>query len=88
MSRPVDRERHSAATRVLEQFLPYRLNHIFSRISDSLSKVYRAGYGLTVSEWRTLALYGEYDRLTATEISAMSRMDKTRVSRVISQLEQ
>lgn len=82
-----DREDHSAVSLVLDLFLPYRLNYLSNRISDSLSQIYRTEHGLTVSEWRAFALFGEYDKLTAKEISRMSKMDKTRVSRTIVELE-
>ncbi|MEX0583206.1 MAG: MarR family transcriptional regulator [Sneathiella sp.] len=72
----------------LEDFLPYRFNRLADILSKKASVVYRKEYGLTRPEWRTFALLGQKGRLTATEISRYSTLQKTKVSRAVYALEQ
>jgi DNA-binding MarR family transcriptional regulator len=71
----------------LEQFLPYRLNVVAESVSRALSRLYAERYGVGVPEWRVIATLGEYERMTAKEIGAHSRMHKTKVSRAVAALE-
>jgi DNA-binding MarR family transcriptional regulator len=71
----------------LERFLPYRLNVVAESVSRALSRLYAERYGIGVPEWRVMATLGEYERMTAKEIGAHSRMHKTKVSRAVAALE-
>ncbi|TNE33588.1 MAG: MarR family transcriptional regulator [Alphaproteobacteria bacterium] len=73
---------------ILEEFLPYRFNRLAETLSRNASRAYRAEYGLTRPEWRAFALLGQKGTMTATEISVLSAMHKTKVSRAIFALEQ
>jgi DNA-binding MarR family transcriptional regulator len=72
----------------LEQFLPFRLNRAAEFIALRFAASYRAQYGLTRPEWRTLAALGSSGRMTATEIGVHSTMHKTKVSRAVFALEE
>lgn len=72
---------------VLETFLPYRLNHLSTRVSDALSAIYTQKYGITVPEWRVLATVGQQGRITARDVGRHSVMHKTMVSRAVAALE-
>lgn len=72
----------------LEQFLPFRLNRAAEFIALRFAASYRAQYGLTRPEWRTLAALGSCGRMTATEIGVHSTMHKTKVSRAVFALEE
>jgi len=72
----------------LEAFLPYRLNRLADAVSRAFAAGYRARYGLTRPEWRTLATLGQYGTMTATEIGAHSSMHKTKVSRAVAALKE
>lgn len=72
----------------LERFLPYRLNRAAEWVSLSFAQEYRARYGMTRPEWRTLAALGSLTRVTATEIGQHSGMHKTKVSRAVRALEE
>jgi DNA-binding MarR family transcriptional regulator len=72
---------------VLEDFIPYRLNRLGSAVSGQLKGVYSKKFGLTIPQWRVLATLGQFERLTATEISAHSAMHKAKVSRAVRDLE-
>lgn len=71
----------------LKQFLPYRLNVLARRISSSLSTIYTKEFGITIPEWRVLLWLNTYPNLYAKDICAYTYMDKTQVSRLITQLE-
>jgi len=71
----------------LESFLPYRLNRLAEAVSRKFSANYKARYGLTRPEWRTLATLGQFSVMRATEIAQHSSMHKTKVSRAVAELE-
>lgn len=72
----------------LDTFLPYRLNRVSEWIGDRFSQAYREPYQMSRWEWRTLANLGQHGRLTAKQITGYGNMDKTKVSRAVSALEQ
>ena len=72
----------------LEQFLPFRLNRAAEFIALRFAAAYKAEYGLTRPEWRTLAALGSSGRMTATEVGVHSTMHKTKVSRAVFALEE
>jgi len=71
----------------LERFLPYRLNIVAESVSRALSRLYAERYGIGIPEWRVIATLGQYERMTAKEVGAHSRMHKTKVSRAVAALE-
>jgi DNA-binding MarR family transcriptional regulator len=71
----------------LEEFLPYRLNVVASVVSQALSRLYAARYGIGVPEWRVLVTLGQYGMMTGKAIGAHSHMHKTKVSRAVALLE-
>ncbi|AXS40319.1 MarR family transcriptional regulator [Breoghania sp. L-A4] len=71
----------------LQEFLPYRLSILADTVSQSLSQLYNARYGIAIPEWRVIAILGQYGTVTAKQIGACSRMHKTKVSRAVATLE-
>ena len=69
-------ERHAA-------FLTVALG---ARISASASRAYLRNFGVGVMEWRVLALLALKVRTTAQEISQLSGLDKSSVSRAVQAL--
>jgi DNA-binding MarR family transcriptional regulator len=67
----------------LESFLPYRLSAVTTRASRLLARRYSARFGLSVAEWRVLAVLGRFGGLSATEVVARTEMDKVKVSRAV-----
>lgn len=67
----------------LDQFLPYRLNSLADRISQSLSAIYAERFDINVAQWRVLAWLSHQGVLTAKQIGEVTRMDKARVSRAV-----
>ncbi|WP_310621645.1 MarR family winged helix-turn-helix transcriptional regulator [Flexibacterium corallicola] len=70
----------------LEKFFPYKVRIFGSAVSSAVSSVYRERYGLSVSEWRTMAILGGTKALSASEIVERSSMDKVNVSRAVQAL--
>ncbi|WP_349358784.1 MarR family winged helix-turn-helix transcriptional regulator [Stappia sp.] len=71
----------------LDRFLPYRLVRASDLVSQRFAALYKARYGISRPEWRTFAILGEVDGVTATEIGRRSTMHKTKVSRAVAALE-
>lgn len=72
----------------LDQFLPYRLNSLADRISQSLAQLYEECYQLNIAQWRVLAWLSHCDELTAKKVCDCTNMDEARVSRAIQALEE
>jgi DNA-binding MarR family transcriptional regulator len=65
----------------LDAFLPYRLSIASNTVSDVISQAYAKLFGLTIPEWRLIAVIAEADGLTQQEICLRTHMDKVTVSR-------
>lgn len=72
----------------LEQFLPYLLNQAAEATSKSFHATYKAAYGMTRTQWRVLANLGKFGSMTARDICLISHIEKTKVSRAVSGLEE
>lgn len=66
---------------ILDEFLPYRLSFTSNLVSDLIAGAYWALFGLSIPEWRLVAIAAEVDGIAQGEIAARSRMDKVTVSR-------
>ena len=70
----------------LEHFLPYRLSVLSNRLSQGIAETYEERFGLSVTEWRVIAIVGRYPGLSATEVAQRSAMDKVAISRAVRRL--
>jgi len=66
---------------ILDDFIPYRLSVTSNVVSDVIARAYEALFGLSIPEWRVIAVVAENDGVTQQEICATTRMDKVMVSR-------
>lgn len=71
---------------VLEEFLPYRLSVLTNRVSRAIARQYGARFGLSIPEWRVMAVLGRFAPASANEVCERTAMDKVRVSRAVSRL--
>jgi DNA-binding MarR family transcriptional regulator len=71
----------------LTEFFPYLVRIFYRSVSSSVSDLYGSLFGLSVSEWRTMAVLGPHGTLSASEIVERSSMDKVNVSRAIKKLQ-
>jgi DNA-binding MarR family transcriptional regulator len=71
---------------VLEKFLPYRLSVLSNRLSGVIAESYSARFGLSIPEWRVIAVLALSPGLSAAEVGERTAMDKVAVSRAVSRL--
>lgn len=71
---------------VLEQFLPYRLSILSNTVSNTIAREYRELFGLSIPEWRVMAVLGHFGPTSAGGVAERTAMDKVTVSRAVSQL--
>ena len=70
----------------LEDFLPYRLSVAASRVSRLFARRYSDAFGLSIPEWRVLAIVGRFDTLSPSAVGELAAMDKVKVSRAAASL--
>ncbi len=69
------------ATLKLDAFLPFRLSYTSNLVSESIARAYDRLFGLTIPEWRLVAVIAEQDGITQGSICTRTGMDKVTVSR-------
>ncbi len=70
----------------LERFLPYRLSILSNRISGVIAETYKDKFALSITQWRIMAVLGEYPGASADEVSAKIQIEKSMVSRALHKL--
>ena len=70
----------------LEKFLPYRLSVLSNTVSSAIAAAYFAHFGLSIPEWRVMAILAANPGLSAAEVTARTAMDKVAVSRAVATL--
>ena len=71
---------------ILEEFLPYRLSVLSHTISTNIARVYEKRFGVSIPEWRVIAILGRFPGLSAVEVADRTLMDKVAVSRAVTKL--
>ena len=71
---------------ILEDFLPYRLSILSNTISTMIAQIYEERFGLSIPEWRVIAILGRFPGLSAVEVAERTLMDKVAVSRAVTKL--
>ena len=79
-------ENKQQALLTLERYLPYRLSILSNKVSTLVAKSYQDKFALSITEWRIMAVLGEYSGISADEISAKTQIEKSLISRAISKL--
>lgn len=70
----------------LDKFLPYRLSVTSHSVSTNIARVYEKRFGVSIPEWRVIAILGRYPGLSAVEVAERTLMDKVAVSRAVTKL--
>jgi len=70
----------------LETFLPYRLSVLSNTVSSAIAAAYFMNFGLSIPEWRVMAVLAANPGLSAAEVTARTAMDKVAVSRAVASL--
>ncbi|MDQ1078080.1 MarR family winged helix-turn-helix transcriptional regulator [Pseudoroseomonas cervicalis] len=71
----------------LEQFLPYRLSVAAEAVSSLFASRYQQRFGLSIPEWRVVAVLGQQGEATTQAVIERTAMDRVRVSRAAIRLE-
>lgn len=70
----------------LDDFLPYRFSIVAERISRVFAARYEEAFGLSVPEWRVMAVLGEHVVQTTQAVIERTEMDRVKVSRAVIRL--
>jgi DNA-binding MarR family transcriptional regulator len=74
----------------LDHFLPYRLSVLSNKVSDAIARHYSDRFGLSIPEWRVMAVLGQSPNsapgLSSRDVAARTAMDKVQVSRAVANL--
>ena len=70
----------------LEDFLPYRLAVLSTTVSTTVARAYDRRFGVSIPEWRVIAVLGRFPGLSAVEVAERTLMDKVAVSRAVTKL--
>ena len=71
---------------ILDEFLPYRLARLSSKVSTTIARAYDKEFGLSIPEWRVIAILGRFPGLSAVEVAEHTFLDKVAVSRAVTKL--
>ncbi len=71
----------------LSEFVPYLLSITSNAVSGRIALEYRQRFGLSVPEWRVMAVLGDSGPLTQRDLTRLTVMDKVAVNRACKVLE-
>ena len=72
----------------LAEFLPYQMSITSNAVSGRIALEYRQRFGLSVPEWRIMAVLGDSGPRTQRELTRLTLMDKVAVNRACKVLEE
>ena len=81
-----DPDEQNASELILEDFLPDRLAVLSHTVSTTIARTYDKRFGLSIPEWRVIAILGRFPGLSAVEVAERTMMDKVAVSRAVTKL--
>ena len=67
----------------LDRFIPYRLSVLSNIVSMSIAEAYEREFGLSIPQWRIMAVLARFPDLSAIEVAERTAMDKVAVSRAV-----
>jgi DNA-binding MarR family transcriptional regulator len=70
----------------IQELLAYRLARVANAISRSAARRYRREFGISIGEWRALALLGATSPLTLNRLARLAALDKAQMSRIVARL--
>ena len=70
----------------LSTFLPFRLSVLSNAISQRIAALYDREFGLSIWQWRVMAVTADTPGISATEIGQRTQMDKVALSRAVAGL--
>ncbi len=73
---------------LLSRFLPYQLSLASNAVSGRIAMEYRQRWGLSIPEWRVMAVLGDAGAMTQRDLTRRTLMDKVAVNRACKVLEE
>ena len=73
---------------LLSRFLPYQLSLASNAVSGRIAMEYRQRWGLSIPEWRVMAVVGDAGAMTQRDLTRRTLMDKVAVNRACKVLEE
>jgi len=70
----------------LESFLPYRLSLLSNTVSSNIATTYQDKFGISMAQWRIMAVLAEYPDTSADEVCQRTHIEKSVVSRALARL--
>lgn len=67
----------------VDQFITFRVTRLSNALRNNLTKGYLEEFGLSLPEWRLLALVTRFSPVRFSELTSRSSMDKGQVSRTL-----
>lgn len=88
---PLSPDRSRAAGRrgspvTFQDLLSYRVSRVANAMSRGAALRYRREFGVSLGEWRTIALLGASSPLTQNHLARLAALDKAQISRVVAGL--
>lgn|GEM_PF-2772471 len=77
----------AAPAETIKELVSYRIHSLANGLSRGAAARYR-GFGVSLMEWRILALLGDFAPMTLKELAKESGLDKSQASRAVSALVQ
>lgn len=71
---------------ILQEFLPYRLSVVTEAVSSLFAARYQQRFGLSIPEWRVVAVVGQHGTLSTQQVIEHTGMDRVQVSRAVIRL--
>jgi DNA-binding MarR family transcriptional regulator len=84
--RKVMEEDEAAPPLILRDFLPYRISVVAEAVSRLFAARYEQRFGLSIPEWRVMAVLGEGAPQSTQAVIGRTGMDRVRVSRAVIRL--
>ncbi|MBE9607335.1 MarR family transcriptional regulator [Acetobacteraceae bacterium H6797] len=73
-------------SRTIKDLLSYRIHQLANALSRGAALRYRRDFDVSLMEWRTIALLGDFAPMTLKQLARQSGLDKGLASRVVSGL--
>lgn len=70
----------------IRDLISFRIHALANLLSRGAALTYRREFGVSLAEWRTLALLGAHEPLSLNELARHAGLDKSQMSRVVAGL--
>ncbi len=83
---PISLAQEDQQSFVLRHFMPFKVTVLSNKLSRIIAKTYSEKFGVTIPEWRVLALLSQHQEISAQMVVDETPLDKVAVSRAVAGL--